>query len=311
MSKHRNRGLSTVHISAREAAENYNPQGWEEPAEVEYYEGSGVATVRRRRVRGVDCEQTHRPRRGTIKEFSYKSRLRLMRVLARVRRSALLPLFITLTYPNLFPEDPQVWKRDLDNWVARLQRMFPGAGLVWRLEIVPRKSGSNKGKLAPHFHLLVWGVELTPWFKYWLSRTWYQVVGSGDPRHLKAGTRVELIRSQRHMIGYLSKVLGRVMMGEMAKETQAIAARIGRWWGVRFAGNIPFGVRKVVQISERAAIDAIRYMRRFAGIRSRAYRSLTCFLDADQWAEKLRWATAPRYGTVGGLRQFAGGEAIV
>jgi len=41
-----------------------------------------------------------------------------------------------------------------------MQRRWPGAAIIWKLEFKERQSGKNKGKIAPHYHLLVLGV---PW----------------------------------------------------------------------------------------------------------------------------------------------------
>jgi len=48
---------------------------------------------------------------------------------------------------------------------------------------------------APHFHLVVMGVPFLA--RQWLSRAWYQIVGSDDPRHLRAGTQVQRCKSTR------------------------------------------------------------------------------------------------------------------
>ncbi|MBI5849316.1 MAG: hypothetical protein HZB31_15450 [Nitrospirae bacterium] len=42
---------------------------------------------------------------------------------------------------------------------------------------------------APHFHILVTGII----DRQELSRMWFDVVGSGDPRHLQAGTSIQFI----------------------------------------------------------------------------------------------------------------------
>ena len=42
-------------------------------------------------------------------------------------------------------------------------------------------------------------------FNRWVSRTWYDVVGSGDLRHYRAGTRVERIANFQQLCGYAAK----------------------------------------------------------------------------------------------------------
>ncbi len=98
-------------------------------------------------------------KRGKVGAFTPASRMRLMRKMARVRCDV-LPQFITLTYADEFPTDPAVWKRDLDTLLKRTRRSFPKAAGFWKLEMKERQSGKNAGQLAPHFHILLWGVPL-------------------------------------------------------------------------------------------------------------------------------------------------------
>jgi hypothetical protein len=299
-------GLSSCHISPRpevvtvkravpvdefaRVAEKYRPQGYIVPAEVEYWAGARVARVRRSRVRGVDRDDK-RPGwvRGIIRGFSRKSRNRLMRAVNKIRTDAGDCHLVTLTYPDLYPEDPVRWKRDLQAFQKRLARAWGESGVIWRLEVVDRKSGENVGRLAPHFHLLIWGLKGGWPFKGWLSRAWYEIVDSGDERHLRAGTNCERVKGRKKMVGYVSKVLGRVAAGELAKRTQAMGAGVGRWWGMWHKAHLPTGVRVVCELAEKDAVQLIRYFRRFAGIKGLPFKGLTCFVDCDQWALALAW----------------------
>jgi hypothetical protein len=211
-----------------------------------------------------------------------------MRLVNRVRKGGRLPLFLTLTYPDEYTTEPGRWKRDIQTFLKRFKRKWRKMGSIWRLEVVDRKSGTNVGKPAPHYHLLVWGVPDSWILREWLSKNWTDVIG-GDEDSLKAGTRVEMTRNWLHVMAYVAKTMGAVMAVELGKDTQALASHVGRWWGCWHPDCIPFAVRVVVQVTERHACDVIRYFRRFAGIKSRAYKGLTCFVDVDQWAAKLGW----------------------
>ena len=83
----------------------------------------------------------------------------MMDVLAKVDY-AQVPLWLDLTYPDQFPTSCDVWKNHLELFFKRLKRRFPKSSAIWKLEFQTRKSGANQGKIAPHFHLLLWGV---PW----------------------------------------------------------------------------------------------------------------------------------------------------
>jgi len=186
-------------------------------------------------------------KRGRIHGFSRRSRSRLMRRLGMVSRHADLPVFITLTYPEQYP-GPSEAKRHLRAFLMRLRRRYPNSGWVWRMEF--QKRG------APHFHLLVWGVKFIPWV--WVARSWYEVVGSGDPRHFYAGTRVEAVRSWRGVVAYASKYI--------AKEADHWEGWTGRVWG--FGGRVPWAVRVVVErLPLGAVVDFMRLVRRGLGMR--------------------------------------------
>ena len=104
-----------------------------------------------------------RHRKGSVTCYRGASliqvRLRGDVALAKVEQAA-VPLAFTLTYPDNFPLYREDYKGHLEAFCDRMQRRWPGAAIIWKLEFKARKSGKNKGKIAPHYHLLVFGV---PW----------------------------------------------------------------------------------------------------------------------------------------------------
>lgn len=105
--------------------------------------------------------------RGKCKGFSFSSRRRMMGRLNSISCAAPLPAFVTLTFPDAcFDDDVSKFaataKLCLDTWLKRLRRVVPGACGFWRLEWKARKSGKHEGKLFPHFHLMLWGMESRP-----------------------------------------------------------------------------------------------------------------------------------------------------
>jgi len=167
--------------------------------------------------------RTH-SRRGAVLAFTRQSRGRLFELLASLNQAALkqLPLFLTLTYPKVFPTDRVTTKRHLDSWLKRLRRVYPKCAVIWKLEYQRRG--------APHFHILLFHVKWVD--RRLLSRTWYEVVNSRDERHLKAGTRIEFIRSWRGVMHYASKYVGKVV-------ALPAGADPGRFWGVSGRGYLP------------------------------------------------------------------------
>jgi hypothetical protein len=243
-----------------------------------YYAGASLLTVKS----GRQSKQAGGGRRGRIKGFSSAARLRLMRTIGKIKRDAELPLFITLTYPDKFP-DAETSKHHLVMFSKRVKRAFPGIGLIWKLE--PQDRG------APHYHLLAWGCEEEK-LKKWIPLAWYEIAGGGDLKHLgfhqgKLGNGnvhcVQKVRSFRGVASYASKYLGKTfeVSGWGDKWT-------GRFWGVINSENIPFGELIMREIEYAHAVKVMRLQRRFAGIKKhKARRSQTTFCDADQWVERL------------------------
>jgi hypothetical protein len=229
-------GLSTVQISSEQA-----------PGTLRFFVGGEHA-----RLRGdPDLGGPVGGERGSVRGFSKASRRRLLQFLHTIdRERSGWPLFVTLTYPREWPGDPRRWKRDLRVWLERLRRSMPGVWCVWRLE--PQRRG------APHYHLLVFGVERVS--IEWLSATWFQVVGSGDERHLRAGTQVQRVQSWRHVIGYAAKYLAK----EAAELPAGWEAGVGRWWGVHQRRRAPREVMEV-KLTQVAFFRVRRILRRFVG----------------------------------------------
>lgn len=207
--------------------------------------------------------------RSYVSGFSPASRLRLMRLLATLRRDC-VPIFVTLTYPSVWPSEPKEWKRHLDNFRRQLFRRYPGAALVWKLEA--QKRG------APHFHCLLYGVyQIETGFRSWVSDTWYRVVGSGDEKHLKAGSRVEYLRSHRGAMSYAAKYMDKTV-DQLPEEW----GKPGRFWGVCGRENLPTGEVIEVPLSWVESVALQRWLRRSVGLANRDRHTETVFVNSPE-----------------------------
>ena len=222
--------------------------------------------------------------RGRISGFSENSRRRLSYRMARIERGG-LPVLVTLTYPDCYFSklgDFANWKRDIDNLGKRMLRAFNKTGMVWKMEVIDRKSGLHKGVEFPHFHCLVWGVNVSDMLKF-IPGAWFEVVATGDIRHLKAGTRVEAVRSENGVRSYVSKYICKVFEGK--------TRYMGRWWGWIGKKNLPFAVAECVRLCDFEAEVLICAMVKRMSIPDRHYNSLFFMCDADQmrngWEEIL------------------------
>jgi hypothetical protein len=136
--------------------------------------------------------------KAVIRGFSAKSKGRMMRLVASVswgelRRPGERLVMLTLSYPGAWRRwcpDPATAIAHLDAFAKRFER---ATGIPLRAVWV--REFQRRG--APHFHLLaLWPKCIDGQLSQrWLSRVWYEIVGSEDPRHLRAGTGVDYDKS--------------------------------------------------------------------------------------------------------------------
>jgi hypothetical protein len=220
-----------------------------------------------------------------------------------------LPLFGTTTYPDMFPDDAAKFKRDMQVLIGRMKRRFPGCGILWRLEFKRRKSGLNEGKVAPHYHWLLWGV---PW-KFDFQREngqWVKLVPIEGERwkatikHNHDGNLKEVSEEwpgqdrftewlgrnwyditgtgdfRHHQAGTNVKRMSAkrqvfyYVSKYMGKFQESLPCPFpGRFWGVVNPKNIPQGERKVIPCNGKEAAQLMRFFRRYIrSISDRKYR---------------------------------------
>ena len=129
-------------------------------------------------------------------------------------------LFITLTYPTDYPEDPEVCKKHLEAFGKRLEREYGALAIFWRMGIQRRG--------AWHFHLLLFvppSCGLLANLRSFIASSWYEVCGKVGEGHLLAGTYVEEIRAWRKATSYVEKYMAKEEVFPEGVET-------GRIWGV-------------------------------------------------------------------------------
>ena len=221
---------------------------------------------------------SHRRRGGGIRErvrgFSRASRTNLLRRLASINRSAFRAfkgrmIFVTLTYPGEWPDDPELCKRHLKALRKRLQREFAPFAAFWRLGI--QKRG------AWHFHLLLFvGSSVGPVgeLRRFISSSWYEVTGKVSEGHLRAGTRVEAVKRWREATSYVERYMAK-------PEEFPEGLKTGRIWGVWNEDLLPVRWEKV-EVSLRDAVKIRRIYRKLARRKgSGSLRHITVFVKYE------------------------------
>jgi hypothetical protein len=219
-------------------------------------------------------------KRGKIKGFSKASRRRMMYKMAEIDRNV-KPEFATLTFPDEYYEfldDDEQYKKIWKRFENRFRRKYPEAAAYWKKEYKPRKTGKYINVKFPHIHLLIYGIDHDE-IQKWLMKTWWECCGKLSIEHLMAGTSCETVRSTRGVSYYVSKYMAKI--DENTGPT-------GRMWGIIQPENIPWVKGILVQLNENEAIRLIRYMKRYARLKSRDYKSLIIFCNPDFWWDRLQ-----------------------
>jgi hypothetical protein len=187
-------------------------------------------------------------KRGNVKDFSRASRLRLMRVFARLDWEENMPyLFMTLTYPDTtllkdrwvelsreqrYDEerykDVEYLRITAHRWVFwRYLENYLGekcAG-IWRIEWKPRLSGPLERRPMPHLHILLCKTRYVPWQE--VRWAWMNTIGE---RFVNVDVRG--CYDREIVVTYLSKYLGKVEDGTLEDDAYLDSIPPGRAWGV-------------------------------------------------------------------------------
>ena len=209
--------------------------------------------------------------RDRVRGFSRESRWNLLRRLASINRGAFRAfkgriIFVTLTYPHEYPEDPELCKRHLKAFRKRLQREYGSFAAFWRLGIQSRG--------AWHFHLLLFvrpSIGPVRELRRFISSSWYEVTGKISEGHLHAGTRVVAVKRWKEATSYVERYLAKV-------EEFPEGLQTGRIWGLWNEEHLP--VRwETVEVSLKDAFRIRRIYRKLARRKgSGSLHSITVFV---------------------------------
>ena len=235
--------------------------------EAKLYENSNLFVLQ-----GEGLNRTCIHQRGEIKDFSRKSRTRILQSVSKIDTTKIYgkPHFITLTYPSVYSLDFALWKRDLATFVKAFNRRFSNVVLIWRLEYQQRG--------APHFHLIAFNTlrnNVLPGIarlRSFVAMTWFKSVASGLPEHLEAGTNVEIIKSWRGVTHYASKYMAK---RDQAQHPDGTDLKSGRYWGIYNRKYLP-----VTEIVVSLSHQEFHYLRRAARAFLKRKVNNKCFFNS-------------------------------
>jgi hypothetical protein len=144
-----------------------------------------------------------------------------------------------------------------------------------------------------------------------VAEAWYAIVGSGDVRHLWAGTRTEALRNPRSVGGYAAKYAAK----RLQKEVPDGFTDVGRFWGVW--GKPAITTETLVRGAD--AVSLVRTVRRAYLAKRKTWKCRRRFRDNGRagftgWdsgpvaAQSIRILTASRDGQILKLRQDTSGK---
>jgi len=185
--------------------------------------------------------------RSRIRSFSAKSRVRLMRFMARLKMHGVRATFMTLTFRG-YPTNAEA-KRALHAFLQVIRRDFQQASAVWRMEY------QRRGSI--HFHLLAFDMPYWDWKD--ILATWKRIT-----RQSVARIDVRLVRSRRGVMAYVSKYIAKV--DSKSGSTFFISPpylhggrkwRKGRFWGYHNKKGLPLGDKVAGVLTNNSTINRL------------------------------------------------------
>jgi hypothetical protein len=120
-------------------------------------------------------------------------------------------------------------------------------------------------------------------FADWASLAWYNVVGSHNVAHLKAGVRVERVKTWGGVMSYCAKY--------MAKEDCHFLSEVsfGRSWGVFNRANVPWAKMVEINLDNEVGVRLRRvarhYLERRLKRKVRANYGITLYCDVQKFRQ--------------------------
>lgn len=229
------------------------------------------------------------PKRRAIAEFSRKSRLRLLKLVSRLEKTA-SGLFLTFTYRANMQDHTEA-KKHLDLLLRWLKYNYPGGAFLWRMEY--QKRG------AIHFHVIAFNVnrvDLKQLTSYWQDLT-------GDDSY----PDVETMHNRRKALYYVSKYVAKPEENSAGFINEPYSEKtvfFGRFWGCVNRKLLPFAARSFLYLRGDAKIfhDMRRYARKHYPRLSRRLQGFALLVsDADQWLDLL-WYIEQSTGRISDLQ---------
>ena len=191
--------------------------------------GTSKASTLFKEVKNINIDRYGASKRGKVINFSSKSKLRLLKSIRNT--DCILKSFVTLTYPRKFASNGRLVKQHFNNFLTQLRKYYGNFNYAWVLEF--QKRG------APHFHIIIdksvkiltsTGAGNLASNTSFMSEIWYNIVNSGDSRHLRYGVDIQPVTDPNTFA--LASYFSKYMTKEGQKDVPFYYRDVGRFWGV-------------------------------------------------------------------------------
>ena len=193
----------------------------------------------------------HAPR-GTITEFTKRSRFRLFVTLAKISNHLdFPPIFATLTYHHGHENTPKPNHSVMHNFLVQLREFDPDVQFIWRKEY--QKRG------APHYHLIIFPSGQCPFsgkkdYNIKINLIWHNLADPKSRRHAEYGCLIKNINNYKQACFYLSKYVAKC-------NNEGPDIQEGKHWGC--SRNLPFKLINVIKLNERGYSHTIETIRKW------------------------------------------------
>lgn len=192
--------------------------------------------------------------RGICRGFTRSARLRLLKSIAKIHWEKFgMGLFITLTYPDEVIDrtyrqrtmDRHRFVRDTEKY---LQAKLCG---LWRCEWKTRKSGSRRGEIWPHLHLLIATEKYLP--AAYARDAWRSIIGC------KRLPSIDIMRCMHGEIAgaYIAKYMSKEDESPSLDNPSYLNNR-GRQWGFIRKPLVPFHKQGIVYMPPKRVIEHLQ-----------------------------------------------------
>jgi hypothetical protein len=158
-----------------------------------------------------------------ISGFSDQSRSRLR--FTSINAAHILTAQFCMTYHEYWPVNGREFKRQVNLFLTRMRKQFPGVQYLW--------IGEFQTRGAPHLHLFL-NLPVTRFNHEWLAKTWHHIADPHSDHHLwwhldrvEASGQSAFIPWQIGGGGYLVKYLDKSHQKSIPDGFRSF----GRWWG--------------------------------------------------------------------------------